>query len=368
MIQSREMKTPWFVAVLVMLGLIGFALVVYSTRWGAALSDDSYYYIRPARDLVAGKGFSFVPDFAPFFSLFLGFFGFLGLDPLAGARWLNAALFGLNIAVTGWLLYRITRKPGFGVLGALLILLSDVMIEAHSWAMSEPLYTTLALLGVWLLVEYVQVGRLRTLVWAGIFTGLAFFTRYPGLSLVLAGALWLFLRRGMSWAEKVRDAVIFGVISILPTALWSVRNLFLVGRPTSRVFLWNPAQGTLWRDLFHTMLVWFVPGRLVNNRETYWAIGLSILLLAGIILVFVRYRKNLSGWFSTFEAKASGLFFLNILTGLFVLLVARYFFNQTPPIDDRHLMPVLLPLYLLLVVILASFWRFSKTPDRKSVV
>ena len=42
---------------IIILILIGFGIVLYSTVWGAALSDDSYDYISSARNLLAGRGF-----------------------------------------------------------------------------------------------------------------------------------------------------------------------------------------------------------------------------------------------------------------------------------------------------------------------
>ena len=53
------------------LALAGILLVLLNTRLGAYLSDDTYYYIYPARDLLAGKGFHPSYIFAPLFPMVL---------------------------------------------------------------------------------------------------------------------------------------------------------------------------------------------------------------------------------------------------------------------------------------------------------
>src|SRR5512140_3077112 len=95
------------------LALVGIALVLRATPEGLGLSDDSIGYIAGARSMLAGHGYREawlasdqpVTHFPPAYSSVLAFVGLLGIDPLRGARLLNALLFGLNIAragILGW--------------------------------------------------------------------------------------------------------------------------------------------------------------------------------------------------------------------------------------------------------------------------
>ena len=135
---------------LILLGLIGVAIIIYTTNWGIGLfGRDSFNYISAARNLAKGFGYVFPLDnntvapithYPPLLSIILAFFEFLGADALVTARYLNALLFGLSTALTGILIYRTTKSEGFAILGALLFSSVVVFIELHSWALSEPLF------------------------------------------------------------------------------------------------------------------------------------------------------------------------------------------------------------------------------------
>ena len=79
-------------------------LVLRATPEGLGLSDDFIAYIAGARSMLAGNGYREawlasngpVTHFPPAYPAVLAFLGWFGLDPLRGARFLGAALFGLN--------------------------------------------------------------------------------------------------------------------------------------------------------------------------------------------------------------------------------------------------------------------------------
>src|SRR5215212_407867 len=96
-------RSAIFVALL-LVAILGVILVLQATPEGAGLSDDSIAYIAGARSMVAGDGYREawlesnqpVTHFPPAFPSVLAFFGFLGLDPLHAARYVNAFLFFLT--------------------------------------------------------------------------------------------------------------------------------------------------------------------------------------------------------------------------------------------------------------------------------
>src|SRR5574339_225586 len=96
----RVTSRPAMLIALVLISAIGVLLVIQATPEGAALSDDSIAYIAGARSMVAGNGYREawlasndpVTHFPPAFPSVLAFFGFLGIDPLHAARWVNAFL------------------------------------------------------------------------------------------------------------------------------------------------------------------------------------------------------------------------------------------------------------------------------------
>ena len=174
------------VVVLGLLAAAGFLLVLRATPEGVALTDDSIGYIAGARSMVAGHGYREawlasngpVTHFPPAYSSVLAFIGMFGLDPLRGARFLGAVLFGLSAIVLGILGWRMTRSLPAGLLLAALFVLNDSLLRVHASALSEPLFIFLSMLAFWMLDLYFE----RDMHWlwllaAGIFVGLAYLTR-----------------------------------------------------------------------------------------------------------------------------------------------------------------------------------------------
>ena len=98
--------------------LLSVVLLAISTRWGPGVAGDATIYITSARSLVEGHGlglpgpqgeFRLLPYFPPFFSLVLGLFGFLRIDMVEGARWLNILCFAALIYLAGGFTYRFSK-------------------------------------------------------------------------------------------------------------------------------------------------------------------------------------------------------------------------------------------------------------------
>src|SRR5512134_3761084 len=133
---------------LCLIALLGMVLVIRATPNGLGLSDDSIAYIAGARSMVAGDGYREawlasnqpVTHFPPAFSSVLAFFGLFGIDPLRGARWVNAFMFGANAVLLGILGWRMApSRPAAGLVLAALFVASSEMFQVHAVTMSEPL-------------------------------------------------------------------------------------------------------------------------------------------------------------------------------------------------------------------------------------
>ena len=101
-----------------LLAVLGAFLILAATPEGLGLSDDSIAYIAGARSLLAGDGYREawlesnqpVTHFPPVFSGTLALIGLTGIDPINGARLVNALLFGINAALLGLLGWRATKS------------------------------------------------------------------------------------------------------------------------------------------------------------------------------------------------------------------------------------------------------------------
>src|SRR6266540_1002830 len=150
--------------VLALIALTGMTLIISATPNGLGLSDDSIAYIAGARSMLAGNGYREawlasngpVTHFPPAFSSVLAFFGLFHIDPLRGARWVNALLFGLNAGLLGVLGWRMTPSLSAGIILAALFVFSAEMFQVHAVAMSEPLFIFLSLMSFWMFDLYFE--------------------------------------------------------------------------------------------------------------------------------------------------------------------------------------------------------------------
>lgn len=236
-----------------LLSLIGIWLVWFATPYGMGLTDDSIAYIGAARTLLEGRGYRaawlasqrFLTHFPPAFSASLALIDLLtGLEPYRAARLLNGVLFGLNTFLMGWLGWRMTRRWLFALALALFFLINGELLRVHVYALSEPLFIflTLAAFHAWLWgEEHPTEGwlRFRGDALAGLFSGLAYLTRYAALALIATFlALPFFLP--LPWRERFKRLGVY-LLALLPLPLaWSIRNLLVVGNLTNRAVVWHP--------------------------------------------------------------------------------------------------------------------------------
>jgi hypothetical protein len=101
---------------LALVGLAGSLSAAIVTRAGAGLDADSVTYLDAAQNLARGRGLTLTPGLSvesnplnllplthhpPLFPVLLAAFQWFGVDALAGARWLNVLLLGVNGLLVG---------------------------------------------------------------------------------------------------------------------------------------------------------------------------------------------------------------------------------------------------------------------------
>ena len=346
---------------IILLSLIGIAIVGYSTVWGAALSDDSYYYISSARNLLASRGFDLVPNFPPLLPLLLSLIGLFKVDPLISIRWVNALLFGLNIYLIARIVYTLTESYMFSLLGAFIALISSTLIMVHSWAMSEALYICLTLAGIWIYTLGHEKSSWNIPLFTGLCFGLAAATRYIGLSLLFAGGIFWLVEAGKTNQIRIRNAMIFSVAGVIPLLLWIIRNKIVAGQLTNRVFGWHLIPESMWINLLNTVLLWFIPGRFVHGKELIWLGGVIIVLVFWLLVnIFRNRRRGISPSKSEVQRDPIHLIYLCILAYLATLIISRSFLDQRIPMDERLLSPLFAMGLILLMGFFARLWNRNK--------
>jgi 4-amino-4-deoxy-L-arabinose transferase-like glycosyltransferase len=390
-----------------LLAVIGTFLILAATPEGLSLSDDSIAYIAGARSLLAGDGYREawlesnqpVTHFPPAFSGTLAFIGLAGLDPLRGARFVNALLFGLNAALLGLLGWRMAKSAIAGMILAGLFIVNDSLLRVHAVAMSEPLFlffSLLAFLGFdrWAIeiaatsakstfVDSTSAdeGRLRKgrsdlsptlwLIATGLLTSLAYLTRYSGLALVATFVVALIFLND-TWKKRLTRAGIF-LASFMPLVLaWSIRNRLVAGNATNRTTVWHPVTPETLDQGLRTFSEFLVPVEewrrpLFKTPEIFVAIivVISFVVLAWILINGLRRFFKPSTPITEVIGFTNGLYIFGYMASV---LFSISLFDASTPLKVRILAPVYLPLLLLLVNAGTWVWnligeRSLKSPD-----
>jgi hypothetical protein len=269
------------------MSIVGIILLIYQTRFGLSTTGDSVHYLMGAQNLLAGNGYSRwsgggeirpITMFPPAYSAVLASMGWMNLSTLDSARILNIALFGANIFLIGFLVYRYTRSIwASGIASGFFLTTSDIVMS-HSSVLTEALFITLMLLMIYFLVHYMDTNNPLELVLAGILIAVATLTRYVGLSLLTAGLAVIAIMSNGKWGRRLLDGFVLSAISLAPVFLWLRRNAAVGGTLVNREFAFHPIQVDLIRSYRAEISFWFVPRQL----KVPHSVRRAFMLLLGI--------------------------------------------------------------------------------------
>lgn len=376
-----------------LLAVIGTFLILTATPEGLGLSDDSIAYIAGARSLLAGDGYreawlesnQFVTHFPPAFSGTLALVGLTGINPINGARLVNSLLFGVNAFLLGLLGWRATKSSVAGIVLAGLFIVNDSLLRVHAVAMSEPLFLFFSLLA-FLTFDIalrsdefirpaprsndfsrpVQTTEVVTtwktwLAVAGIFTSLAYLTRYSGLALVATFVVTLVLLHD-TWKKRITSTLTYLAGFAPLTIAWSIRNNLVAGNATNRTLVWHPVTGETLKQGLRTFSEFLVP---VEEWRSVWFKSPEIFLVViVIILVAVLTWILVNGLRRFFKPSTPMPEVIGFTNGLYIFgylastLFSISLFDASTPLKVRILAPVYLPLLLLLVN--AGMWVWNR--------
>ncbi|HVM02947.1 MAG TPA: hypothetical protein VM263_09785, partial [Acidimicrobiales bacterium] len=175
----------------------------------------------------------------------------LGADPLAAAGIVNPVLAGATALVAGVVAARRTGSPAWGAAAAGTVVVARPFLVYGSSALSEPLFTLLAVTGLVALAASIARRRTDLLAAATALVAAATLTRYAGAALVVAGAAALVRFEG---AAGRRRALAFAAGAVAPLAAW----LAVVGR-TNRHLSFHPFDVDYWSTGADALSRWFAP-------------------------------------------------------------------------------------------------------------
>jgi hypothetical protein len=366
---SKDRSTIIYSGLLLFLSALGYWIILYTTTLGAGLSDDSYFYIKPARDILSGSEFQTDPSFPPLVPLLLAGLHIFRLEPLIGFRYLNAAGFGLNILLVGILLRKTTHSRLVAVMGALLTLLSETLIISHSWALSEASFLTISLLGAYSLVNYFEHKKITWIMLSAILFGLGALTRYIGISFIASGLVTIWLYSKDNLRKKSYTSLLFAIISGSLVMAYLLHNWIMVRSLMGPRPFHAPSISISFVEwAFYNVLIWFIPGRLVKGKEILSLIGFLVFCISGISAYIGLRRERANQTIHRFTKVALiGLFAWATVFNFFILTLSALFISPGF-FDPRYLSVIYLFVLLLLISGFSSLWYFETPKFRTAII
>lgn len=346
-------KSAAFAAILLLLALAGALVLHYSTPIGLGLTNDSQAYLNGARNLLEGKGYGYtsgrgeikpITHFPPAYAATIASVSLVsGLEPQRAARLLALVLFAANILLAGLLLGWITRSRLMAVLGALLVLTSEIVFYVHGYLLSEPLYLLVSGLALLFTAIYFERQRWPLLAIAGVLASYAYLTRYVGAAVIAAILIGLLVvLPGLK--QKLRSALIFLGFSLPGVIAWSLRNLRLTGNPTNRDLIYHPIAADEITLGLRNFWTWFMPANYTPSTPgAGWgwaAAAVGLLLAAGVLFALFRLKHKPEEQ----AMRHPSLFLLGLYTLGYAALIflSMTFVDSSTKFEFRMIVPMLL--------------------------
>ena len=342
--------------------ILCFAVIVVGTqKYGPGVTHDSVAYLYTADHFARGEGmpyFGYTSPFVqwpPLFAALLAPFGQEGA--VEASRWFNALFMALALFITGETLQRKLNHGVVPVVFTGMALLSFPLVKMAFFVWSEPLFLLLTA-GVFHLLFTTdwKRGRFAPIFWMAVLSALACLTRYVGVVPVASVCIFLLLALP-GWKKKWGYTFLYGLISVVPTLVFLVRNVILsdtlVGMrsPSGISMLTNT-----WRAL-KTVLAWLIPP--VMGKEGLLALVPALVFMGLMAVLFIGAVKEKERFSRVLFMASYGIFY-----SLYMIVSAsRVAFD---PIGDRYMIPVLLPLFFLLAELLD--WALSYAETNKTLV
>lgn len=347
-------------AILILFLLLLVAGSVYVFLWatglhGIGVRSDSVAYLWSSENLVKGIGlgrlnglgeFRPMTHWPPLYPFLLALPQWFGLKSLSAARLLGAVSIGLMVLLFGVSISRLTRgSPWYTGLGTLVLVTSYAMWDTSLYAMTEPLYMILGLLAFFFLDNYLNSNKRAWLYASSAILGLSLLTRYAGGALILAALLALLIQPGLPYRQKIKDSLILLLISVLPLALWTVRNLLLADTATNRYLEFSSIPAEEWLNLKNLATGWLLPVLKISEVNSP---RLLMVVLAAVVLAWFTGRVKRPE-----QEKSSRLWIIFLFYALSYsgyILFSKLFFDKTIPLgEERIFLPFYLTMFMLVV-------------------
>jgi hypothetical protein len=364
-----------------LLAVTAFALVLAATDPpGPGLDPDAMQYMGAAESLAA-HGLYRIPSapwwstdstsalahFPPGLPTALALPVRLGMTPPQAARLVDALAAAVTAAVVALLVSEAATLLA-GALAVLALLTMAAMHLVHLSVLSEPLFLACTALTLAAMTRRPS----RPLV-MGIPAAVGILTRYAGLALVGAVAVWAFADGAGTLRARLRRAGLALLPAVLLQGAWVIRTKRIGGPAEIRRFALYGDFGPMLRQGGETLRDWLVPDVGAATEPIPYRTGLAFaatlvlvtLIVAGVRRAWAMRRANEAATPSdTMRAAphdapwrllaACGLVSVCYLG---MLVVSRLVADPGIPLDERLLSPLLLLATVAVATSIALWWR-----------
>lgn len=349
----------------IILAAVGGAahILIRTSNYGPEVDNDTWDYISTAENLADGNGFkdylhrTYI-DAGPLYPMLLALFGLLGINPIDAGRFVNIIGFGLIILLTGYQLNRQVKFRFLTVVGSVTIMTAFSLSKFSTQLMTDTLFILLALLALFKIQQFVKSDDppLSLLALSALFTGLAIATRYVGIPVLLTGIISVLLKPNSKILHRLKCAVIYGSLSIIPLGIWMARNWL-----SEKTFLWYSNYESSTLDYLEKFSKLFVSYILVLSPGFDWfiyLIGVATLLILWKKICRRQSRQQIS---STTDDPQHGLPI--ILFSMFAMIFILVIFSRASSLgtadqlDERLLLPVYVPAIIVVMLLLDILLR-----------
>ena len=362
-------------------GLVAFTLVLTVTDPpGPGLDPDALQYMGAAASLAASGEYSVPLDgwasadsteplthFPPGYPTALAIPVRLGMDPAQAARLVDAtAAFVMFSTVV--MLVGVATSPIVGAAFGVALFGMTSMYTVHASVLSEPLY-----LACMMLVLAAMVLAPERPLRAGIPAAIAVMTRYAGLSIVGAIALWALAQPGR-WPDRIRRAAITVAPAFLLQVIWVLRTKAVAEVTDIRKIAIYGDWAKSLAQAGITFMAWLVPDPGADTEPLAHRALLSVaafIALGALTAIGLWYMRRAESTALPDEqigsrlAQAAALL-LVCYAGL--LGASRLFADPGIPFDERIFAPALLALMILAALGLFFWWRGTRLHVARVVV
>lgn len=323
------------------IAVFGAALALYTMARGIGTDVDSATYLIAARNLLAGNGLSIqiagsahtvrLTSFPPLLPVALATMGYVGIDPLVGAKWLNAALFGADIFLIAVFIKRYTGSDIAAVFSAFLMATNvDVRIN-QCMLISEPLFLFCVLAGLIFITSYIDTPTLPLLFGFSAAFAAAGAARYIGASLLPVGAYAIAFAPSPSRLRRMHLGIYAGVFAC-PVVGWVARNVVLSHTFTNRSAAFHPPGLDRFVFSYLSLSTWLLPSVVPQY--------IRIVILAAAIALILRpllYRSKTARQPSA-KPQLDGILIALLSCYILGFVIAQTFFDAQIWIAGRHLL------------------------------